>query len=95
MGDPVTNIANWLENLLLSLGLQSGFVTLLLAIVGVVVLATVVLVIDIILVWVERKVVARFQDRLPPWVHLLCVLGYDSGRRGVHRMGVLPQRRVY
>lgn len=66
MGDPVTNIANWLENLFLSLGLSEGFVSLLLAVIGVVVLATVVLVIDIVLVWVERKVVARFQDRLGP-----------------------------
>jgi len=66
MSDPVTNIANWLENLLLGLGLSEGLVSLLLAVIGVVVIATVVLLIDIVLVWVERKVVARFQDRLGP-----------------------------
>ncbi len=66
MGDPVTYIANWLENLLLGLGLSEGIVSVLLAVIGVVVIATVVLVIDIVLVWVERKVVARFQDRLGP-----------------------------
>ncbi len=66
MGDPVTNIANWLENLLLGLGLSDGMVSVILAVIGVVVIATVVLLIDIVLVWVERKVVARFQDRLGP-----------------------------
>ncbi len=66
MGDPVTNIANWLENLLLGLGLSDGIVSVLLAAIGVVVIATIVLLIDILLVWVERKVVARFQDRLGP-----------------------------
>ena len=66
MGDPVTNIANWLENLLISLGLSDGLVTLILAVIGVVVIASVVLILDIFLVWLERKVVARFQDRLGP-----------------------------
>lgn len=66
MGDPVTLIGKWLENLLHSWGLGSGIVTLIMAVVGVVVIASAVLLIDILLVWVERKVVARFQDRLGP-----------------------------
>ncbi|HEY5670081.1 MAG TPA: complex I subunit 1 family protein, partial [Anaerolineales bacterium] len=66
MGDPVTFIAIWLKGLLLGWGLAPGFVTLILAVIGVVVMATVALVLDIFLVWVERKVVARFQDRLGP-----------------------------
>ncbi len=66
MGDPVTFIASWLKGLLLGWGLAPGFVTLILAVIGVVVMATVALVLDIFLVWVERKVVARFQDRLGP-----------------------------
>ena len=66
MGDPVVLIANWLKNLLTGWGLSQGLVTLILTVIGVVVLASVMLVLDIFLVWVERKVVARFQDRLGP-----------------------------
>jgi NADH-quinone oxidoreductase subunit H len=66
MGDPVTFIANWLEGLLTGLGLAQGLVTFILTLIGVVVLASGALVLDIFLVWVERKVVARFQDRIGP-----------------------------
>ncbi|UCH60088.1 MAG: NADH-quinone oxidoreductase subunit NuoH [Anaerolineales bacterium] len=66
MGDPITLIGKWLENLLYSWGLMPGVVSLIMAVIGVVVIASAVLVLDILLVWVERKVVARFQDRLGP-----------------------------
>jgi NADH-quinone oxidoreductase subunit H len=66
MVDPINLIANWLENLLAGWGLAPGLVNLILTILGVVVIASFVLIIDILLVWVERKLVARFQDRLGP-----------------------------
>jgi NADH-quinone oxidoreductase subunit H len=66
MFDPINSIAQWLTELLTGWGLSSGLVNLILTLIGVVVVATFVLVTDIFLVWVERKVVARFQDRLGP-----------------------------
>jgi len=66
MGDPITLIANWLSGLLTGWGLAPWLVTLIMSVIGIVAIATFVLLVDIFLVWVERKVVARFQDRLGP-----------------------------
>jgi NADH-quinone oxidoreductase subunit H len=66
MGDPVSSIGNWLEGVLLGWGLPADLVSAILALVGIVVLCSLLLVLDIVLVWVERKVVARFQDRVGP-----------------------------
>lgn len=66
MSDPVNFISEWLRVLLTGLGVPEGVSTVILSALGVIILATFVLVIDILLVWVERKMVARFQDRLGP-----------------------------
>ena len=66
MSDPINSIAEWLRSIMSGWGLSEGLITVILAVVGVVILATTVLVIDILLVWIERKMVARFQDRLGP-----------------------------
>ena len=66
MGDPITLIAEFIKGLLTGWGLSPGLVNFILAFLGVVALASFVLVLDILLVWVERKIVARFQDRLGP-----------------------------
>ncbi len=64
MSDPVNSIAEWLRMILSSWGLSEGLVTVILGVLGVVILASFVLIVDIMLVWIERKIVARFQDRL-------------------------------
>jgi NADH-quinone oxidoreductase subunit H len=66
MADPITSIARWLASLLAGWGLNEGLVNFILMLIGVVVLASLLLMLDIFLVWVERKVVARFQDRVGP-----------------------------
>ena len=66
MLDPINSIANWLKELLTGWGLASGLVNFLMILIGVVVIAAAVLLVDILLVWIERKFVARFQDRLGP-----------------------------
>ena len=66
MGDPISILSKWLQGLLDGFGLPAGLVNVILALLGVVAIASFVLVVDILLVWVERKIVARFQDRLGP-----------------------------
>ena len=66
MSDPVNSIAAWLGTILSSWGLSEGLITVILGVLGVVILASFVLIVDIMLVWIERKIVARFQDRFGP-----------------------------
>ncbi len=64
--DPVNSIAHWLTTLFTGWGLADWLASLLIQLIGVVVLVSIMMLTDILLVWVERKVVARFQDRLGP-----------------------------
>ena len=64
--DPINFIANWLTGLLTGWHLPMALAIILVYLIGITVLIVFAMVLDIGLVWVERKVVARFQDRLGP-----------------------------
>jgi NADH-quinone oxidoreductase subunit H len=64
--NPINFIANWLTGLLIGWHLPEALATILVYGIGITVLIVFAMVLDIGLVWVERKVVARFQDRLGP-----------------------------
>jgi len=64
--NPIGFIATWLSGMLTSWHLTAALATIILYIVGITVLIVFAMTLDIGLVWIERKVVARFQDRLGP-----------------------------
>ena len=64
--DPINFVSVWLRSLFSGWGMADWLVNVLLAVMGIVVLIICAMVLDIMLVWVERKVVARFQDRFGP-----------------------------
>ena len=64
--DPINFIAEWLQGILIGWGTSAGFAYVITSLIGIVVMILFAMLIAIILVWVERKVVARFQDRLGP-----------------------------
>ena len=61
--NPVTD---WLSGVFTGWGMNADAAHILTAFIAVLLLITVVMVLDIFLVWTERKIVARFQDRLGP-----------------------------
>lgn len=66
MGDPVSFVEKWLQGLFSGWGMQPGAITVVMTLIGVIAICIFVLLVDIFLVWMERKVVARLQDRLGP-----------------------------
>lgn len=66
MGDPFTLIAEFLRELLLSVGLDPGLTTAILKFAGAAVMATIALSLTFFTIWLERKLIARMQDRLGP-----------------------------
>jgi len=64
--DPLKVAADWLMGVFTGWGMPEVAAHILIAFLGVFLLISVLMVLDIFLVWIERKVVARFQDRLGP-----------------------------
>ena len=64
--DPLKVAADWLTGLLTGWGMNAVFAQIVVAFLGTLMLISILMVLDIFLVWLERKVVARFQDRIGP-----------------------------
>ncbi len=66
IADLFANIIRWFNGLLLGWGLSGDLVLLISSVVGALLLATSALILVIFLIWVERKIGGRVQDRLGP-----------------------------
>ena len=66
MSDPINLISEWFRELLLGWGLAPNLVQILMYFIGAVVISMVAMGVVILLIWVERKIAGRIQDRLGP-----------------------------
>ena len=64
--DPLKVAADWLMGIFTGWGMPEIAAQILIGFLGVGLLISLLMVLDIFLVWVERKVVSRFQDRIGP-----------------------------
>jgi len=64
--DPLKVAADWLMGIFTGWGMPAIAAQILIGFLGVLFLLSLLMVLDIFLVWVERKVVSRFQDRIGP-----------------------------
>jgi NADH-quinone oxidoreductase subunit H len=64
--DPITFLASWLQGLLVGFGIPAGIVQFILFVIGAGALATGAMMFVVFLIWLERKAIARMQDRLGP-----------------------------
>ena len=64
--DPLKVAADWLLGIFTGWGMPEIAANILIGFLGVLLLISLLMVLDIFLVWVERKVVSRFQDRIGP-----------------------------
>ena len=64
--DPLKFAGDWLLSIFISWGMPVVAAQILIGFLGVLLLLSLLMVLDIFLVWVERKVVSRFQDRIGP-----------------------------
>jgi NADH-quinone oxidoreductase subunit H len=64
--DPLKVAADWLSAVFAGWGMPPLFAQILIGFLGVLLLISLLMVLDIVLVWVERKVVSRFQSRIGP-----------------------------
>jgi len=64
--DPLKVVADWLLGIFTVWGMPDLVAQVLIGFLGVLVLFSLLMLLDIFLVWVERKVVSRFQDRIGP-----------------------------
>lgn len=66
LNDPLKIAGDWLTGVFTGWGMTPVVANVLIAFLGTLLLITILMVIDIFLVWIERKIVARFQDRIGP-----------------------------